>query len=106
MRDIQRTGGGRGLRGGQERRRVDGVFAGRSQSFPYQRRPVDDCSPGRGEWRKTAEQSAEHFMAKLIVVEEASRAEVRHEIVCPNVTVTREGPIAKNMFGLVRSPYS
>ena len=26
---------------------VDGVFLGRPQSFRHQRRPVDDCSPGR-----------------------------------------------------------
>ena len=47
MRDVRRNGGGRGLCGGQEKR-VDGVFPGRSQSFRHQRRPVDDCSPGRG----------------------------------------------------------
>ena len=29
-------------------KRVDGVFPGRPQSFRHQRRPVDDCSPGRG----------------------------------------------------------
>ena len=29
-------------------KRVDGVFPGRSQIFRHQRRPVDDCSPGRG----------------------------------------------------------
>ena len=39
--------GGRGLRGG-EGKRVDGLFPGRPQSFRHQRRPVDDCSPGRG----------------------------------------------------------
>ena len=27
---------------------MDGVFPGRPQSFRHQRRPVDDCSPGRG----------------------------------------------------------
>ena len=30
------------------RKRVDGVFPGRPQSFRHQRRPVDDCSPERG----------------------------------------------------------
>ena len=30
------------------RKRVDGVFPRRSQSFRHQRRPVDNCSPGRG----------------------------------------------------------
>ena len=39
--------GGAGFVGGQEKR-VDGVSPGRSQSFQHQRRPVDDCSPGRG----------------------------------------------------------
>ena len=45
--DIWRIGGGRGLRGGPGKR-VDRVFPGRPQSFRYQRRQVDDCSPGRG----------------------------------------------------------
>ena len=27
---------------------MDVVFPGRPQSFQYQRRPVDNCSPGRG----------------------------------------------------------
>ena len=40
-------GGGCGLCGGPGKR-VDGVFPGRPQSFRPQRRPVDDCSPGRG----------------------------------------------------------
>ena len=47
MRDVRRIGGGRGLCGGPVKR-VDGVFPGRPQSFRHQRRPVDDCSPGRG----------------------------------------------------------
>ena len=47
MRDGRRTGGGRGLRG-VEWKIVDGVFPGRPQSFRYQRRPADNCSPGRG----------------------------------------------------------
>ena len=47
MRDVRRNGEGRGLCGGVGRR-VDWVFPGRPQSSWYQRRPVDDCSPGRG----------------------------------------------------------
>ena len=35
--------GGAGCEG-----RAGGVFLGRPQSFRHQRRPVDDCSPGRG----------------------------------------------------------
>ena len=64
MHDVRRNGGGRGLRGGPGKT-VDGVFSGRSQSFRHQHRQVvDDCSPGRGEWRRTAEQGAERFKAK------------------------------------------
>ena len=48
VRDVQRTDG-RGLRWGVAKRRADGMFPGRFQSFRYQRRPVDDYSPGRGE---------------------------------------------------------
>ena len=47
MRDVRRNGGGRGLCG-RPGKRVNGVFPGRPQSFRHQRRPVDDCSPGRG----------------------------------------------------------
>ena len=46
MRGVRRNSGGRGLCGGPGKR-VDGVFPGRPQSFRHQRRPVDDCSPGR-----------------------------------------------------------
>ena len=38
-----------------------------------------------GERRRTAKQGAEQFMAKLIAAEKA-RAELRHAVVCPNVT--------------------
>ena len=38
-----------------------------------------------GEWRRTAEQGAEYFMAKWIAAEN-NRAGLRHAVVCPNVT--------------------
>ena len=47
MCDVRRNGGGRGLCRGPGKI-MDGVFLGRPQSFRHQRRPVDDCSPGRG----------------------------------------------------------
>ena len=71
VRDVRKTGGGRGLREGVEKR-VNGVFVSWTtslKSFRYhqQRRPVDDCSPGRGGiWHKAAEKGAERFMAKWI----------------------------------------
>ena len=43
------------------------------------------------EWRRTAKQGAEHFMAKCIVAEK-TKAGLRHAVVCPNVTRrTKEG---------------
>ena len=47
VRDVRRTGGGHGRRGGAGKI-VDGVFPRRLQSFRYQHRPMDDCSLGRG----------------------------------------------------------
>ena len=38
-----------------------------------------------GEWRRTAEQGAEHFMVKWIVAEK-TKAGLRHAVVCQNVT--------------------
>ena len=48
-----------------------------------------------GKWRRTAEQGAEHFMAKLIAAEEA-RVELRHAVVCLNVTVRTKERIAQS----------
>ena len=48
-----------------------------------------------GEWRRTAEQGAEHFMAKWIAAEEA-RAGRRHAVVCPNVTGRTKERIAQS----------
>ena len=94
MRVVWRNGGGRGLRGGAGKR-VDGVFPGRPQSLRHQRRPLYDCSPGRGEWCRTAEQGAEHFIAKWIVAEKA-KAGLRHAVVCPNVTGRTKKRIAQS----------
>ena len=47
MRDVRRIGGGRGMCEGLGKI-VYGVFPERPQSFRHQRRPVDDCSLGRG----------------------------------------------------------
>ena len=85
---------GGGLRG-KPGKIVDGVFPGRPQSLRHPRRPADDCSPGReGEWRITAEQGAERFMAKWIAAEKA-RAGLRHTFVCPNVTGRTKERIAQ-----------
>ena len=46
-------------------------------------------------WRRTAEQGAEHFMAKWIVAEK-TKAGVRHAMVCPNVTGRTKKRIAQS----------
>ena len=68
---------------------------GRPRSFRHQRRPVDDCSPGRREWRKTAEPGPERFMAKWIAAEKY-RVGLRHAVVCPNVTGRTKDRIAQS----------
>ena len=48
-----------------------------------------------GEWRRTAKQGAEHFMAKWIVAEKA-KAGLRHAVACPNVTGRTKKRIAQS----------
>ena len=95
MRDVRRNGGARGLCGGPGKR-VDGAFPGRPpQGFRHQRRPVDATTAAQdeGEWRRTTEQGAEHFMEKYIVAEK-TKAVLLHAVVCPNVTGRTKEKIA------------
>ena len=48
-----------------------------------------------GEWRRTAEQAAEHFMAKWIAAEK-TKAGLRHAVVCPNLTGMTKERIAQS----------
>ena len=94
MRDVRRIGGGRGLRGGPGKR-VDGVFPGRPQTFVINADQWTTAAQDEGEWRRTAEQGAERFMAKWIVTEKV-RAGLRHAIVFPNVTGRTNEKIAQS----------
>ena len=47
------------------------------------------------EWRRTAEQGAEHFLAKWIVADK-TKAGLRHAVVCPNVTGRTKERIAQS----------
>ena len=49
-----------------------------------------------GEWRRTAEQGAEHFMAKWIVAEKTKAGLLRHAVVCPKVTGRTEKRISQS----------
>ena len=56
--------GGAGCVGGAGKR-VDGVFPGRPQSFRHQRRPVDDCNPGRGGMAQNGRTRGGTFQVKM-----------------------------------------
>ena len=62
----------------------------------YQRRPVDDCSPGRGGMAQNSGTRAEHFMTKWIAAEKAKKAGLRHTIVSPSVTGRTKKRIAQS----------
>ena len=51
----------------------------------------------QGEWRRTAEQGAEHFMATWIVAGK-TKAGLRHAVVCPNVTGRTKKRIAQSKW--------
>ena len=53
------------------------------------------AAQGEGEWRRTAEQGAEHFMAKWIVAAK-TKAGLRHAVVCPNVAGRTNERIAQS----------
>ena len=76
--------GGAGCVGGQEKEWV-GCFLDDFRAFGINADEQTTAAQDEGEWRRTAEQGVEHFMAKWIAVEKA-KAVLRHAVVCPNVT--------------------
>ena len=71
MRDVQRFGGGRGLRGRQEKQWM-GCFLDDLRAFGIIN--ADQCTTaaqGVGKWYIRAEQGAERFMARWISAEKA-----------------------------------
>ena len=75
--------GGAGCVGKLER--VDEVFPGRPQSFRHQCRPIDECSPERGEMAQDGGTWENCSMTRWIAAEKA-RPGLQHAVVCPNVT--------------------
>ena len=94
VRDVRGTDGGRGLRG-RGGKIVDGVSPGRSQSFRYQCRSVDDCSPGRGRMAQDGGTRGGTFVAKLIFAEKV-RTGLRDAEICLNVTGRTKDRIAQS----------
>ena len=98
MRDVRRNGGGGpGCVGGQEKEwmasflddlRAFGAFVINADRWTT-------TAQDEGEWRRTAEQRAEHFMAKWIVAEK-TKVVLRHAVVYPNVTRRNKKRIAQS----------
>ena len=74
-----------------------GCFLDDVRAFGINADPWKTAAQDEGEWRRTAEQGAEHFMAKWIAAEEA-RAGLRPAVVCPNVTERTKERIAQSKW--------
>ena len=75
---------GAGCVGGQEKEWME-CFLDDLRAFGINANQWTTAAQDEGEWRRTAEREAEHFMAKWIAAEEV-KAGLRHAVVCPNVT--------------------
>ena len=73
------TVGGAGCVGGQEKEWM-GCFLDDLRAFGINADPWTTVAQDVGEWRRTAEQEAEHFMANWIVAEK-TKAGLRHAVV-------------------------
>ena len=80
--------GGAGCVGGQEKEWV-GYFLDNPRAFGINADQWTTAAQDEGEWRRTAERGAEHFIAKWI-------AGLRHAVVCPNVTGRTKERIAQS----------
>ena len=73
-----------------------GCFLDNLRAFGINTDQRTTAAQGEGEWRRTAEQGAEHkFMVKWIPAEEA-RVGLRHAVVCPNVMGRTKERIAQS----------
>ena len=75
---------GAGCVGSQEKERM-GCFLNDLRAFGINADHWTTAAQDEGEWRRTAEQGAEHFMSKWIVAGK-TKAGLRHAVVWPNVT--------------------
>ena len=75
---------GAGCVGGQEKDRM-GCFLDDLRAFGINAVQLTTATQDEEEWRRTAKQGAEHFMAKWIAAEK-NKAGLRHAVVCPNAT--------------------
>ena len=99
---VRRNGGGAGCVGDQEKEWM-GSFLDDLRAFGINADQWTAAAQNEGEWRRTAEQGAELFMAKLIVAEK-TKAGLRHAVVCPNVTGKTKKRIAQSKRARAGSP--
>ena len=92
--DVRRMGGGCALRRGTGKR-VDGMFLGQPQNFRYQRRPVDDCSPGQGGMAQGGGTRGGAFQGEMGCCRK-TRAGLRHAVLCSSVTGRTKERIAQS----------
>ena len=86
--------GGAGCVGGQEKEWM-GCFLDDLRAVGFNTDQWTTAAQDEGEWRNTAEQGAEYFMAKWIVAEK-TKAGIRHAVVCPNGTGRTRKRIAQS----------
>ena len=86
--------GGAGCVGRKEKEWM-GCFLYAFRAFGINADHWTNAAQDEGEWRRTAEQEEEHFMAKWIVGEKA-KAGRRHAVVYPNVTGRTKERIAQS----------
>ena len=86
--------GGAGCARGQGKKWM-GCFLDDLRAFGINADQWTTAAQDEGEWRKTTEQGAEHFMAKWIATEKV-KAGLRHAVVCPNVTGRTKERIAQS----------
>ena len=81
--------------GGGRKKSGWGVSWTTSKNFGINADQWTAAAQDEGEWPNTAEQRAEHFMAKRIYAEKA-RAVLRHSVVCLNVTGRTKERVAQS----------
>ena len=80
--------------GGQEKEWME-CFLDDLRAFGINADQWTTAAQDEGQWRRAAEQGAEHFMAEWIVAEKAKTG-LRHAVGCPNVTGRTKERIAQS----------
>ena len=86
--------GSTGCVGGQKKEWME-CFLDNLRAFGINADQWTTAAQDEEEWRRTAEQGAEHFVAKLIAAEK-TRAGLQHAVICPNVTRRTKERIAQS----------